>query len=353
LAGSGGVGVTIDRELQMTSAGTFALVDRAGLDLSGGWGTSLLSNAQSSVGLSFNSTLHGESIVVRPLGTKKSCSEVGRLVNLTDVKAAIPLSPERIALMQVGELWRVPLTLDIGVGLGAALKDFPATVSLGRAEEGRASVTLYRLSDSQVRFRLRIDKATIRNKSGDVVYTLPGAALGFPETQTIILKQLVRLVNRRLADLLSTYLTTRFDAAATHRTGRMLMVEFVLDPRDAAEMTTLRELMRGDLNALSLLGSLIKRAGSAVVRGAPASDELGQVVGRHASDLGRDATFIGADDYNRDGSRLSINIPILLSHQRTKDRDRDQVLILNKNGGQDTILKADQSRDWGFFDIPL
>ncbi len=348
-----GAGLTVDRELQRTAAGTFALLDRAGLDLGVGFGRSVFEDGGAALGVSVGATLRGESVVVRPLATKKSCDEVKRLVNVLDFKPAIPLSPARIAAMQVGELWRLPLTISVGVGVGARLADLPVTISLGRSEEGRAAVTLYRLSEDQVRFRLRIDKADVVSKGGEVVYSLPGAALGFPETQTIVVEQLMRLVSRELAHQLSRYLTLRLGLSAAKRTGRMLLVEFVLDPKDAGQMAALRDLMRGDLNALKLMEDLAARAGRALAGDRRAAEEAAEIVERHAGELGRDATFVGADDYSRRSSRFAFKIPLLVEHESVSGREDDHILILDQTGGQYDIHKADKAKGTGTLDVPF
>ncbi|MBI5596032.1 MAG: hypothetical protein HY928_08085 [Elusimicrobia bacterium] len=351
--GVGGAGVTVNRELQRTAAGTFALVDRASLDLSLGLGQSLFQDAVGGVGLSVGASVSGESAVIRPLGTKKSCDEVKRLVNVFDFKAALPLSAERVARMQVGELWRIPLTLHIGAGIGASLGELPASISLGRGKEGRVSATLFRLSEDQVRFRLRIDKADIRNRGGEVVYSIPGAALGFPEVDTIIVEQLVKLVNRQVARSLSRYLTARIGLAQPKRTGRMILIEFILDPRDQAQMTALRQLMRGDLNALSLLWDLLSKAGRALNGDRRAEEEAGEVVDRHSQELGRRPDFVGADDYERRNSRFWFKLPILVDHENNSGRERDTVLIVDETGGQYEVHKADKRKETGWLDVPF
>lgn len=351
--GVGGLGLQVNRELQRTAAGTFALVDRAALDLSAGWGQSVLAADEGGAAISVGSSLRGESIVVRPLASKKSCDEVGRLANVFDFKTAIPLTAERVQAMQVGEIWRLPLTLNVGVGIGASLADFPASISLGRGKEGRVSATLYRLSTDQVRFRLRIDNADIRNKGGDIVYSVPGAVLGFPEGDIIVVEQLAKLVNRQIARSVSRYLTARLGLSTAKRTGRMILVEFILDPRDQSEMAALRRLLWGDLNALSLLGDLVSRTGRAFNGERRAEEEAADIVGRHSSELGREPSFVGADDYERDHSRFVITLPILVDHERVSGRERDQVLILDETGGRYDIVKADKRKDSGWIDIPF
>lgn len=353
--GYGGARAQVERKLERTSAGTFALLDRIELSLNGGLSQSLLSGPEGGLAISVGTTLKGESMVVRPLGTKKSCDELGRLVNVLDMKAAIPLSPERIREMKVGELWRIPMTLHIGVGIGASAADLPASVSLGRGKEGRASVTLYRLAEDKVRFRLRIDKADVRSKGGDVVYSIPGMALGMPATDTIILEQLAKLVDRQIARTISRYLTARLGLSSGKRTGRMLMIEYVLDPRDEKEMLALRELMRGDLNALTMLRDLVSRAGRALVDQDkdPVREEIAELVGRHSGNLEREPSFVGADDYERAGRRFAFKLPILWDYENASGRERDEILILDEDGGGHRVLKADKRKESGHFDIPF
>ncbi|MFH2201644.1 MAG: hypothetical protein ABIJ96_00870 [Elusimicrobiota bacterium] len=355
LPGAGAAGVSVQRYMQRTAAGTFALVDRAEISLDAGYGQSIFDSPNGPVSISVGASIRGESVVVRPLGTKKSCDELGRLANLFDIKTAVPLSPERISRMEIGEIWKLPLTLHIGAGIGTGLRfdEVPVAISLGRGKSTRASVTLYRMAEDQLRFRLRVDKMDIRDKGGDIVYSVPGALLGFPETETVVLEQLVRLVNRQIAKTISRYLTARVGLHFGKRQGRQLMIEFVLDPNDAESMAALRQLMRGDLNALSVLQELLRRASRVFDKDQDARQEAGELRDRHAGELGKDASFVGADDYTRDSSRFGFKIPILVDYDRINGRERDRIVIVDEKGGQFDVHKADKRNETGLIDVPF
>lgn len=353
LDGYGGAGARVERYLARTAPGTFALVDRAELSLDGSYGVGALELPEGAVTVSFGASVRGESLVVRPLGTKKSCGELGRLVNVFDLKPALPLSPERVAAMQVGEIWKLPITWHVGLGAGAALSEFPAAISIGRGKESRASVTLYRLREDALRFRLRLDKADVRHYGGQAVYSFPGAALGLPELEIVLVEQLVKLVNRQLARSVSRYLTARFALARGRRAGRQILLEFVLDPRDAESVTALRRLIQGDLNALSLLLELAGRAGRIIVKEPDARREVERVLEGHSGALKQPPTFVGANDYERNNGSLGIKIPILVDYDRVSGRERDHMTLLDEWGGEFESHRADLRNETGLFDVPF
>ncbi|MBI3629413.1 MAG: hypothetical protein HY217_07545, partial [Candidatus Rokubacteria bacterium] len=130
----------------------------------------------------------------------------------------------------------------------------------------------------------------------------------------------------------------------------MLLVEFLLDPRDQNQMEALRTLMRGDLNALKVLEELALRA---LAGNHDAATDAGAIVDRHAGGLGRDAAFVGADDYERNSQRFAFKIPIFVDHESISGRERDHILILDQTGGQYQINKADKAKGTGTFDIPF
>src|SRR5581483_2985769 len=122
-----------------------------------------------SLSLTFGAGVQGQSVVVRPLGEKKSCKELGKLLNVFDFKTAIPLKAERIARMETGEVWRLPLTVSISATPAVGVPVAPQTtvsLHLGASDNGTVTATLYRMGPKQLRFRFRLQRAFIREAGG-------------------------------------------------------------------------------------------------------------------------------------------------------------------------------------------
>lgn len=347
-----GTSVGYHRRLRRLPTGNFAVLDQARLGLTLGLAQDILELSDIPLLLHLGARLEGESFILRPLDGKRSCQEIDRLLNPLDVKTTLPFNGERISTMMVGELWRIPLTLTIGGSIGAGTElttSLPITISIGGSGQGRASVSLYRLAEDQVRFRLRLDQALIYDAGGGVVASIATYQFGMPEVENILLK----LLTREAARVLNRYLAMALNGGSHSRQGTNTVLEFVLDPRDPAKMERLARAVEGDLGLIDQLGRIAREASDRLANREAAREDLVSARDRHEAALGVPASFAGMDEYGRRRKSWSFRLPILFRFGGSGGDDEDKITILDEAGGQFDIYRADQRTERGFLDIPF
>ncbi|MBI5202654.1 MAG: hypothetical protein HY925_13770, partial [Elusimicrobia bacterium] len=165
------------RRLKRYPDGTLAIVDEAKLSGGGAVGPRPEDVGEGvTLNLAFSAAVEGETFIVRPLHETKSCKELGRLANLLDFKTALPFSAKRIGEMQQGELWRLPLTIRLSATPSIGVPITPETsleLHLGVSDQGTVTATLYRLSEKELRFRLRLDRALLKDAGGSINVAVP------------------------------------------------------------------------------------------------------------------------------------------------------------------------------------
>ncbi|MFA6004279.1 MAG: hypothetical protein WC881_09445, partial [Elusimicrobiota bacterium] len=242
-----------DRYFRRYPNRSIALVDSTEFSLALGYTEQLASLGENlPVNLSVSMRAEGISHVIRVLGSSGTCSELGHMANILDFKTVVPPRASRIAKMEVGELWKLPLILTAGIGpsLGAPAGMFQVSLGLARGKTEGASVTLLRLSPDQIRLRLRFDQAEIRDQVGSFKLILPiEEYLKVTGDGTVLKKewdnQRVRFIN--------DFLRTELQIWRWRRVGRKVLLEFTLDPNDAQQLQSLENFLKGDLRALLIL----------------------------------------------------------------------------------------------------
>lgn len=347
-----GTSIGYHRRLRRLPTGNFAVLDQAKLGLSLGWAQELAQISDIPLMLSISARLEGESFILRPLESRKSCDEIDRLLNPLDAKTTLPFKGERISAMQVGEIWRIPLTLTIGgaVGSGTELTTaLPISVTIGGSGQGRASVSLNRLAEDKVRFRLRLDQALIRDAGGGVTASIATYQFGLPEVENILL----RFLTREAARQLNRYLALALHGGVSSRQGVNTVLEFVLDPRDRDQMEKLSKAIAGDLGLIDQLWRIAREARDQLTRREAAKEELVEERDRHEAALGKDAEFAGMDVYDRDRKSWGFRLPLLFRFGGSSGRDQDKITILDEAGGRFDIYRADKRNERAFIDIPF
>jgi hypothetical protein len=356
---AGGVGmgdhselaVRYKRSLKRLPDGRFAVVDEAKLGLGLGH-VEPLEKGDMPLGVGVTARLEGESIVVRPLEGKRSCQEVDTVLKVWDTKTVLPLRGERISEMMVGELWRLPLTLTVGVNLGAGrelVDSLPFTVTVGASAQGRASVSLKRISQKEVRMRLRLDQATIRDLHGKIVADMATVVLGTGGAENVFMKFLTREASKQL----NRYLALTLSGDRDSRLGVNTVLEFVLDPEDPDQMEKLSRALRGELGVIQELQRLAKLAKDRATKGHDSKVDLIEIAGRQEAIIGQDTTFAGLDEYERRRRGLVVKIPLLFDVSGSSSKDKDRIVLLDGEGGEYNMHSADKRRERGYFDIPF
>ncbi len=346
--------IRVKRRLRRMPQGNLAIVDESSIELSLGISRQLADFADESLGVSIfaGSRLEGMSYVVRPIEGEKSCKELDRLINPFDLKTVLPLSGKRFSKMDVGELWKIPLTMELRVGVGVGgriVEELPISISFGRSRQGSASVTLYRVSPEVLRFRFRLDQARIKSKGASATVYVSAVELGLPVGENILTK----FVSRAVAKQINRYLSAQFNISKHNRKGRQAVIEFLLDPRDAEQMTALAKVLKGDLNILDALRRMVYTRNGMLAEREKARQEVLKLEGGHEQALGLDATFAGLSEYDRTSRPFRFVIPILFDYESSKDKSTDHYILLDDSGEEFDIHRAGKRSGYGFFDIPF
>ena len=340
------------RYLRLLPTGELAIIDEDRLALDLGWLPDRnwdIGRLHTSASLSFGARLAGTSMVIRRLPSKKACDELKRIPNLKDIKLVLPLTGARIAKMKEGEIWRLPLTLQLGLGgPGGDSVRFPVTIALGAHREGDTTVTLRRLDANTVRLRLRFEEARLLDAGGKVSANIPVLMFGLPGASNFLL----RALSSTLAESLDEFLAVQLDTEFHRRDGAQEALEFLLDPRDPAAMDRLARVLRGDLSSLSLL----KRTVGLAPKPTRPEDWLELVDGTldaHERALGAKAQFGGVDRYHRGERSIGASVPFLWQYERTKSNQTDHIALEGPEGGRYDLYRAEKRARRAYLDIPI
>jgi hypothetical protein len=356
IAEYGNTGVEVRRRLRRYPTGTFAIIDRAKIELSLNHSEKLL-DVTDDIPLSvrFGARWWGESVVVRPLAGKKSCDELGTLLKVWDFKTILPAKTERVRKMAVGEVWKMPIFLRMGFGLGSGYpdEDVPVTIEFGRDKEGSATVSLYRMSEDKLRFRLRMEQAKIITKGGNVVGNIPAVAFGLPSVEIFLVKQLVKLIDRQIARELNNYTAARLGLTNQNRDGNRLLLEFILDPNDEEQMKKLMQVLRGDLHTLSVLRRMVSNSVKILRDERKARQKLDDLAKKYGETVGSKETFAGLDEYNRDRDSFRFMLPFLVDYRSHDGVDRDRYVIADDDGTELNVHRVTDGDETAWFDVPF
>jgi hypothetical protein len=341
-----GTGVGADRYLRADVDNTVALIDDEKIHVSYSHPfTKAIGDAGASVGLTLGASIEGHSMVIRRTGTKQSCDEIKRLVDLRDVKTVLPANAKRISEMGLGELWRVPFTLTYSQGLGAGDANpsgAGVSVSFGRTDDGTASMTLYRIADDKIRFRFRIDHVVVYSGSLGVAFTYPGVV--YAVNATSILK---KAAENQIADQISHYTSAWLTFGRASSDGKKILMEFVVDPRDPAQAEALAKAVRGDFEELIKFSEKM----STLQVGSTMKDYL-DLRERDAALLGP-SKYAASDEYKAKTRSLSILVPFFITHNSTALMGDDKVERYTDAGGEFRFFRADKSKSNAYFNAPF
>ncbi|PIP82016.1 MAG: hypothetical protein CO113_00495 [Elusimicrobia bacterium CG_4_9_14_3_um_filter_62_55] len=356
IAEYGETGIEVNRRLRRYPTGTFAIVDRAKIELSLTHSEKLLDIVDHvPVSLRLGARWWGESIVVRPLAGKKSCDELGTLLKVWDFKTILPAKTERVQQMAVGEVWKMPiyLRMGFGAGVGYANEDMPVSIEFGRDKEGSATVSLYRMSEDKLRFRIRLEQAKILTKGGSVVHYVPAVAFGLPSVEIFLVKQLVGLIDRQIARELNQYTAVQLGLTHENRDGNRLLLEFILDPRDDRQMEQLMQVLRGDLHTLSVLRRMVSNSVKILRDDRNAREKLDDISRKYGETVGRDPSFAGLDEYERDTGNFRFVLPFLVDHRSHDGVEKDRYVIADDEGTEVRVHRVNDGGETAWFDIPF
>lgn len=342
-----GTGGGIKRWLAPMPDGRLTIVDEETLRVGYGHGfAKALGDAGASIGIWAGGSLEGSSMVIRPLEGKATCKELDRLVDLRDVKTVLPFKAQRVSDMKVGELWRLPFRLTVGhtETLSDVVDKLNISLSFNGTESGAATLTLYRMSESQLRFRFRVDRVEVRTRGGQLLDTIP--AVQFASLGTNIL---AKLVSRELASALNRYTVASLGLSKARSRGKRVMLEYVVDPRDPAQAEAVARALHGDFESLAKMGWHLGTQ--------QATDETTEAAylrmkAEHDAELGP-AAYAAIDAYSQKAHSITLNLPLLMSHNWASLKADDTMTRYTGEGGEYHFERADKSRASEYFNLPF
>lgn len=343
-----GTSFGLSRYLATETGGRLALVDEERLRLNWGYPYSrALSEGGPSVGLWVGAGVAGKSMVIRRLDSTKTCSEVDRLANLTDIKTVIPFKAERISEMAVGELWRIPLTVNAGWGasLSEALGDASAvSLSFGYSKNGAASMTIYRLKDDTTRVRFRIDYVTVRSRALGVHKVIP--AVEFASAGANILAE---LVDKEIAKQLRRYTSASLGISRAKSDGKRLLLEYTADPRDPAQAEALAEALKGNFRQLLRLA---RRVGTSFTSEEETLAAFEEFENDNSLQLGA-PDYAALGEYRNQTKSFHMNLPFFFSRNVSQLFGSDKITRYTGEAGKFEFYSADRSPGIEFFNAPF
>ncbi|MDD5210493.1 MAG: hypothetical protein PHV36_13970 [Elusimicrobiales bacterium] len=330
-----GVGGGFGRSLKQSPDQKIALVDEVALRLSLTADNGIIPfSPVHGLGVSISGQLEGKSQVVRPLGSTRYCDELGTWAKLYEVKVVVPAKAERIAKMEIGEIWKLPLSMKLAfsASLGASFNEMVnVSVSAGGAKERRPSVTLYRMADDQLRLRLRLDRVTVYSVGASVSSAeIPVSDLGFWEADNI----LANFVNKTVAKEINKFISMQLSVGHSRNFGKKLLLEFVLNPKDPRQMEALEKFLQGDFGIIKRFVELGLPFNdfSAEDTSANGMGELSGVSDQALQAIGGKPTFSGSDIYSGHANNLHFQVPVINTHDVSWSASYNRYQSMDRNG---------------------
>jgi hypothetical protein len=308
-----------------------------------------------SLNASISGSVEGKSIVVRPLEDDSYCKELKKLIDLREVKTILPINEKRISEMKVGEVWKFPIVTRINFsgGIGASPSPYlSVSIGDGITKERTPSITLYRMDKNTLRLRVRIARVLIKSIGGGIstTYEISPSDIGLFEAENILTK----LVNREIAKQINKYLALRFNYGVSKTSQRKIMLEFLINPNDSEQMSSLVEFLSGNLGVIKRFIELgIKfnefKDDSNFEEGL---SQINNVANEASSQLATKPSYAGANHSFSNTSNISINIPFIHSHNWSNTNTYERYQSLN---GKNVlhIHQAQKVSEGSSFNLPF
>jgi len=341
-----GTGAGFKRWLAPMPDGRLTIVDEERLSV--GFGHAFTKTAGSAgVGLWLGGRIDGSSMVIQPLAGTSTCKELDTLADLRDIKTVLPFKGARIAAMKVGELWRLPFRLTVGHTesvTAVPLEDLAVSLTFNGTETGAATLTLYRLSESELRFRFRIDRVEIRTRGGQIAQTIP--AIQFASLGANVL---ARFVDHEIASAMNRYTLASLGWSNPRSNGKRVLLEYVVDPRDPAAAEAVAQALHGDFKALV---QMARRLGTQQATGESTEAAYLEQKAKHDAEFGA-AAYAAIDTYSEKARSITLNLPFLTSQHWSKLQGDNTLKRYSGDGGEYHFQRADKSRASEYLNIPF
>ncbi len=351
-----GLGGGIKRSLKQYPDQRLALIDEIDLHLSATIGHEVLQVPNvGSFGVSVSGGVEGRSIVVRPLEDNRYCKQLTTLVKLYQMKTVLPVTAKRISNMEIGEIWKLPVTVSYGIsgGIGTNVGEVVnISIGAGETKQRRPSVSLYRIDQNNIRLRLRIDHVTVKSVGVSAnTFEIPAGDIGLLKGEDIISKA----VDRSLASEINKMIAFKLAYSHVRTTGQKLLLEFNVDPNNAGQVEQVVQFLQGDFDSIRKFISMGLKFDS-FAEEADGQTGVGEIEGlanQTGSIITATATFAGSDHYNGHTDNFNINIPIIHNHQKSWATVYHRYQALNNNGTTVHVQQETRVSNGETLNIPL
>lgn len=339
----------VSRRMEADIDGRLALIDEETLGITGSKSVARAVGAEGMSGsLWVGGGLTGKSMVIRRLGSFSTCGEIKRLIDVTDVKVLVPVNAKRIQEMGAGELWRLPLTVHIGYGasFSEVLSDGQLTISIGasKGKGGTASMTLWRLSEKEARFRFRIDFVQVHSRNLNVSKTftpLEFATAG----EGFLMKFVKSQTNRQLRE----YVSASLSWGRAKSDGKRVILEYTIDPTDPAQAEAMAEAVKGNLKVLFKLARRLSTSKTSGEETRAAYDDFQK---DNTLKLG-EPQYAALSEYGARSESFGLNVPLLFRYYSSDAFGRDRVTRYTGDKGEYFFFNASRSPNAEYFNAPF
>ena len=280
------------------------------------------------------------SVVVRPLQTYNNCAALKKEFDPTYIKTVLPMTAARIMAMEPKELWKMEVAYNIHLQSTLSATYHDVTISLYAASnptDNDGNVTLYRMSDDQLRFRIRLDSALVK-ADGLTVTASPLEPSDLFNGSSIL--------RRILGSKITKYVQSQLAYFVNTRKGEKVLIEFILDPKNKEQMESLARVIRGELFSLEALVKSVKPANGLAESAEKTRDAIQAHAQLDTSKLGVSASYAAADDYVNKLHNLTAKIPFFFDNTVTWGKEnQDRYVLLNKTGDEVNIMPGTFTRE--------
>ncbi|MBI4350982.1 MAG: hypothetical protein HY550_06050 [Elusimicrobia bacterium] len=321
-----------------------AVIDEVGVKLNAAHTFTDIFNVNgNSFNIGFSGGLEGKSVVVRKTEETMYCKNLLNLADLRRVKTILPVNEKRIGEMKVNEIWKFPARLSMGVsgGLGYPVQPWLSIgFSLGASKELKPSVTLFRMDDSRLRLRIRLDRIVVKSAGASVGTSFDAGMIGLPEAENFLMKEL----DRTLVKEFNKYIALRLGLSASRAKGQKILLEFIIDTKKPEQVAKLVDFLKGDLSIIKRLIEMGVRFNDFsslddTAAGQQALDSVSQVA---AEGLGLNSTFAGSNHFNSTSHAMNIVLPIVLHRESSSGQRYDRYQV---SGGDQVLHVHNASRN--------
>lgn len=351
-----------NRQFFRDKTGAVLVNDQLELKFDTGFAMGWVARAEKAFGFYLGGSVDGQSLVTRPMHTSNTCAELKHLYNPTALggnpypfKVVRP-SAKGLAGMEVGELWLIPVTFQIAIepfdgavapaNAGGIQKFHPvAYLAIGGFKTSDPTIEVYRAGPKEVSLKLHLDSVRGKNAQlGAEIGVIPATDIGTPGLEVLLsallpdaLSPTLQLFSRQIDSVLGV----QASLSGTNAKGRQVLLEYTLDPTDAAQMELLGKVILGDLSALHAIKDFF------------AVQNLDSEGKKHDAALKRQAELAGVDDYSTKTRSGGFSLPVLFGLSRGAVWSEDHYEMRSPAVRAIDSWEVERQAGHGYVNLPL